>query len=227
MTTILITGANRGLGLGIATHAAKLGHTVIGTARDPQSADELAAIASRVIPLDTSDRASIDALAQQLQDEPIDILVNNAGIFLHECDDITDFDVDAFERVMRVNTLGPILTTRALADNLARSQRKLNVSITSNLGSITDASKGQMGYLGYRASKAALNMANATIAHQLKDKGITSVVIHPGWVQTDMGGPQAPLTPDQATGAIVETIEKLTPSDNGRFIDYKGREMPW
>ncbi len=227
MTTILITGANRGLGLGMAKHAAARGYTVIGTARNPGSAEGLNAIASRVEQLDTSDHGSIDALAQTLGDIPIDILVNNAGIFPHECDDINDFDTEAFERVMRVNTLGPILTTRALMGNIARSVRKLNISITSNLGSITDAAKGEMGFVGYRASKAALNMANATIAHQLKDRGITSVVIHPGWVQTDMGGPQAPLMPDESTGSILDTIEKITTKDNGRFLDYKGDTLPW
>ncbi len=227
MTTILITGANRGLGLGMARHAVERGYTVIGTARDPKSADDLNAIASRVEQLDTSDHDSIDALAKSLGDTPIDILVNNAGIFPHECDDINDFDPGAFERVMRVNTLGPILTTRALVGNLARSERKLNISISSNLGSITDACKGEMGFVGYRTSKAALNMANATIAHQLKGKGITSVVIHPGWVQTDMGGPQAPLVPEESTGSILNTIEKISPDDNGRFLDYKGDELPW
>ncbi|HCT44461.1 MAG TPA: short-chain dehydrogenase, partial [Phycisphaerales bacterium] len=95
---------------------------------------------------------------------------------------------DAFERVLRTNTFGPLMLTKAIVPNVAKSDRKLIVSITSNLGSITDASKGQMGFLGYRTSKAALNMANATMAHQLKPKGITSVVVHPGWVQTDMGG---------------------------------------
>ncbi len=227
MTTILITGANRGLGLGMARHAAQRGFSVIGTARDPGKADELKQVATRVEPLDTSDRGSIDALAQRLGDTPIDILVNNAGIFPHACDDINSFDPDEFERVFRTNTMGPILMTRALMNNIARSNRKLNVSITSNLGSITDASKGTMGFLGYRVSKAALNMSNAVIAHQLKGKGITSVVIHPGWVQTDMGGPQAPLTPEDATGSIISTIDALSASDNGRFLDYKGDELPW
>lgn len=227
MTTILITGANRGLGLGMARHAAQRGWTVIGTARDPGSATELSGVASIVEPLETDSPASIAALAERLAGEPIDILVNNAGIFPHACDDINELDLDTLERVLRVNTLGPILTTRALIDNLASSQRRLNVSITSNLGSITDASKGAMGYLGYRVSKAGLNMGNAVIAHQLKDKGITSVVVHPGWVQTDMGGPQAPLTPEQSTGSIIETIDALGAEDNGRFLDYRGREMKW
>lgn len=227
MTTILITGANRGLGLGMAKHAADRGFTVIGTARNPDSADELKSIASRVEQLDTSSRESIDALVQRLGDEPIDILVNNAGIFPHECDDINDLDFDAFERVLRTNTFGPLMLTKAMVSNVAKSDRKLIVSITSNLGSITDASKGQMGFLGYRTSKAALNMANATMAHQLKPKGITSVVVHPGWVQTDMGGQAADLTPDQSTSSILNTIDQLSAKDNGRFVDYKGDELPW
>ena len=166
MTTILITGANRGLGLGMAKHAKARGFDVIGTARNPENADELNEIASLVLPLDTSDADSIASLSNQLDGKPIDILVNNAGIFPHECDDINDLDLETLERVIRVNTFGPILTTRALIKNLAQGKRKLNVSITSNLGSITDATLGQMGFLGYRTSKAALNMANAVIAHQ-------------------------------------------------------------
>jgi NAD(P)-dependent dehydrogenase (short-subunit alcohol dehydrogenase family) len=227
MPTMLITGANRGLGLGIAKHAAANGYTVIGTARNPQTADELRAVASIVEELHTDSQDSIESFAKQFEGEPIDVLVNNAGIFPHECDDINDFDVAAYERVMRVNTLGPILTTRALISSIANSDRKLVVSITSNLGSITDASKGEMGFLGYRTSKAALNMANAAMAQQLKPKGITSVVLHPGWVQTDMGGPQAPLTPEDATGQIFKTIDGLEASQNGAFLDYRGKELPW
>jgi NAD(P)-dependent dehydrogenase (short-subunit alcohol dehydrogenase family) len=227
MTTILITGANRGLGLGMARHAAAKGYTVIGTARDPDQANELRAVTDHVEQLDTGDAASIEALGDRLSDQPIDILVNNAGIFPHPSDDIRELDTGALERVIRVNTFGPILTTRAFIEQLARSERRLNVSISSNLGSINDATTNGGGYLGYRVSKAALNMGNAVIAHQLKEKGITSVVIHPGWVQTDMGGPQAPLLPDESTGSIIETIDRLTAADNGRFIDYAGRPLQW
>lgn len=227
MKTILITGANRGIGLGIAKHAAERGYSVIGTARDPDSADELRSVAAEVERLDTASKESIDAFARALGDRAIDVLVNNAGIFPHTCDDITSFDVDAFERVMRVNTLGPILVTRALIPNLERGERKVVAQITSNLGSITDASKGEMGFLGYRTSKAALNMANATIAHQLGGKGITCVAIHPGWVQTDMGGQEADLTPDEATRSILDTIEGITPRHAGAFMNYAGQPMPW
>tara|TARA_E500000318_G_scaffold14854_1_gene14556 strand:- start:125687 stop:126370 length:684 start_codon:yes stop_codon:yes gene_type:complete len=227
MTTILITGANRGLGLGMARHAAARGYEVIGTARNPDDANELREVATRIEQLETDSPESIAGLAERLKGHPIDILVNNAGIFPHECDDINDLDLSSLERAIRVNTFGPLLTTRAFIDHLAKSERKLNVSITSNLGSIHDASKGEMGYLGYRVSKAALNMGNSVVAHQLKQKGITSVVIHPGWVQTDMGGSAAPLKPDESTGSIVETIENLSHEDNGRFLDYRGEELRW
>lgn len=227
MTTILITGANRGIGLGLARHAAQRGYSVIGTARNPDQADKLRGVASRVEQLHTDSAESVNALAERLEGEPIDILVNNAGIFPHECDDINDLDLDALQRVIQTNTLGPIMLTRALIPNLERSDRKTAVSITSNLGSITDASKGQMGFLGYRTSKAALNMASATMAHQLKPRGIHCVVLHPGWVQTDMGGQAAPLTPEQSTESLMSTIDGLEAKDTGRFFDYRGKEMPW
>lgn len=227
MTTILITGANRGIGLGLAKHAAERGYSVIGTARSPEQADELRAVASLVEQLNTDSAESVASLADRLAGEPIDILVNNAGIFPHECDDINDLDLDALDRVIQTNTIGPIMLTRALIPNLEQSERKSVVSITSNLGSISDASKGQMGFLGYRTSKAALNMANATMAHQLKPKGISCVVVHPGWVQTDMGGQAAPLTPDQSTSSIMDTIDRLSIEDSGRFLDYRGKEMLW
>ena len=227
MTTYLITGANRGIGLGLAKHAIEQGYTVIGTARNPEQADELRSLGAQVEALETDSRASVEQLAQRLGDASIDVLVNNAGIFPHECDDINDFDPEAYERVMRVNTLGPILLTQALIPNLERSERKLAVQVTSNLGSITDASKGQMGFLGYRVSKAALNMANATMAHQLKAKSITTVALHPGWVRTDLGGENGDLSIDEATSSIMSTIESLKPTDTGRYVDYKGDELPW
>ncbi len=227
MITILITGANRGIGLGLAQHASERGYTVIGTARDPDSAKELKATGARVEQLDTSSLESVEALAKTLGETPIDVLVNNAGIFLHECDDINDLDLDAFERIMRVNTMGPLLLTRALIPNVEKSERKVVVQISSNMGSITDATRGEAGFLGYRTSKAALNMANATIAHQLKPKGITCVAVHPGWVKTDMGGEGADLTRDEATSSIMDTIDAIRPEQAGAFVDYAGKPMPW
>lgn len=231
-TTILITGANRGIGLAMAQHAAARGWSVIGTTRDPDSASKLNAITGpagkvRVEQLDTTCDDSAKALAKTLKDLPIDIVINNAGIFLHECDTIEHFDQGAFVKCFMTNTVGPMLVTRALLPNLKASKRKVLVQISSNLGSINDASMGQMGFLGYRTSKAALNMANVTIANELRPVGISCVAIHPGWVQTDMGGADGQLKPDESAAAILDTIEKLTLKDSGRFVDYNGKPLVW
>ena len=140
MTTLLITGANRGIGLGIAQHAAQRGYSVIGTARDPDAAQELKATGARVERLVTDSDESCKALAAKLGGEAIDVLVNNAGIFLHDCDELEDFNHESFLRSIQTNTLGPLLLTRALIPHLERSERKLLVQHSSNLGSIADAS---------------------------------------------------------------------------------------
>lgn len=227
MTTLLITGANRGIGLGIAQHAAQRGYSVIGTARDPDAAQELKATGARVERLVTDSDESCKALAAKLGGEAIDVLVNNAGIFLHDCDELEDFNPESFLRSIQTNTLGPLLLTRALIPHLERSERKLLVQHSSNLGSIADASTGRQGALGYRVSKAGLNMATATIAHELKPRGITCVAMHPGWVRTDLGGPHADLSTDESASSILDTIEKFTHADSGRFVDYAGNELPW
>ncbi len=227
MTTILITGANRGIGLAIAQHAAKRGYTVIGTARNPDSADELKATGARVEKLVTDSDESCKALAARLGDEAIDVVINNAGIFLHDCDDLEDFNHESFMRTIETNTLGPLLLTRALIPHLERSQRKLLVQHSSDLGSIADASTGRQNALGYRISKAGLNMATATIAHELKPRGITCVSVHPGWVRTDLGGPHADLSTDESASLILDTIEGLTSADSGRYMDFAGKDLPW
>ncbi len=229
MTTTLITGANRGIGLQLAKLAHSKAHTVIGTCRNPDSATELRAISPdiRIEQLDVSDESSITALAERLSDTPIDILINNAGIFDHGCDSILDLDPEALRKQINVNTIGPVLVMRALVSNVAKSDRKLIVNTSSNLGSITDASKGEMHFLGYRMSKAALNMACATIAQELKDKNVTVVALHPGWVQTDMGGAQAPLEPIESATNIWNTLDSLTISDTGAFISHDNQRLPW
>ena len=227
MTTILITGANRGIGLALAQHAAERGYTVIGTARTPDSADALRATGARVEQLEMTSDESCKALAKRLGDEAIDVVINNAGIFLHDCDDLEDFNAESFMRTLETNTLGPLLLTRALIPHLERSERKLLVQHSSDLGSIADASTGRQGALGYRISKAGLNMATATIAHELKPRGITCVAVHPGWVRTDLGGPHADLSSDESASSILDTIEGLTHADSGRYMDFAGNELPW
>lgn len=229
MSTYLIAGANRGLGLEMSRQLRASGHEVIGTVRRAGSDAELKAMGARVETLDTADAASVQALAKKLEGVAIDVLINNAGVY-PDRDSKSMFDVSP-EQILegcRVNVCGPLLITRALAGNLERSERRLAVQITSYMGSIGRAmADNAKGNLAYRSSKAALNMVNALMAHELAGRGVTSVAVHPGWVRTDMGGPEAPLSPQQAVTKILGTVAKFTPADNGKFIDLDGHELPW
>jgi NAD(P)-dependent dehydrogenase (short-subunit alcohol dehydrogenase family) len=229
MTTILITGANRGIGLAMTRHAVKRGHTVIGTARDPGKAADLKAISGvRIEQLDADSDASCKALARSLAGAPIDILINNAGISPNGSKDLESFDPEAYLACLRTNSIGPLLIARALLPNVEASQRKLIVHISSIMGSITNAAEQNwQGNLAYHSSKSALNMAHALISNQLKDRGVACVAIHPGWVQTDMGGANAHLTPDESVTQILDTVEKLTLKDTGAFLNYDGKPLPW
>jgi|TARA_R110000782_G_scaffold54637_7_gene115462 NAD(P)-dependent dehydrogenase (short-subunit alcohol dehydrogenase family) len=229
MTTILITGANRGIGLALAQHAARRGHTVIGTARDPGKADALKKISGvRVERLDADSDASCKALAESLAGTPIDILINNAGVSPEHSKKLETFDPEAYMACLRTNSVGPLLVTRALLPNVEASGRKLVAQISSQMGSLQlVAEGGNQGNLAYHSSKAALNMANLLIANELKAKGVLCVSIHPGWVQTDMGGPNAHLTTDQSASAILDTLDRVETEAAGRLLRYDGTPMPW
>ena len=223
--TVLITGANRGLGLEFARQFSSAGYTVIGTAREPHEATDLYALKVRVEQLDVANPASVQDLAGRLEGVPIDILINNAGIMGADAPTFMSLDVDSLDQTLQVNTLGAMRVTQALYDNLKLGKAKKIIQITSELGSISLNTRG--GLYGYRISKAALNMFNKTLADELGGKGFTCVVLHPGWVQTDMGGSNAPLTPEESIRGLIKVIEGLKHADNGRFLDYTGREKPW
>jgi NAD(P)-dependent dehydrogenase (short-subunit alcohol dehydrogenase family) len=223
--TVLITGANRGLGLEFARQYAEAGWSVIGTARTPDKATELKALGVRVMQLDVADAGSVERLATDLADLPIDLLVNNAGIANRDGMSFESLGFDGVERVLSVNTIGPMRVTRALLPNLRLGRAKQIVSITSGLGSIEENTSG--GYYGYRESKAALNMFNRSLAAELGDEGFTCVVMSPGWVKTDMGGPDADLSPAESITGMRKVIAGLTPEDSGSFQRYDGTTMPW
>jgi NAD(P)-dependent dehydrogenase (short-subunit alcohol dehydrogenase family) len=223
-TTVLITGANRGLGLEYARQFAARGYEVIGTARTPAEADELAAVADRVEQLDVADAASVAALAERLDGVAIDILINNAGIFDRADVTLDKVDFDIMERTFAVNTLGPLRVTRALLPNLRSGQRKAIVSMSSQLGSIEN-SNGR--WYAYRASKTALNQFNKILSVELGPDGFICTVLHPGWVRTDMGGPNATYSPQESVAGLVRVIEQLDAQDNGRFYDFQGNPVPW
>jgi NAD(P)-dependent dehydrogenase (short-subunit alcohol dehydrogenase family) len=224
--TVLITGSNRGIGLELARQYAADGWRVIACCRTPAKAPELKRLDGKVEvhPLDVTSRESIDALAKALKGTPVDVLVNNAG--LHG--DRTPFgatDPELWKRILAVNVIAPVQVTAALLDNVSASAQRKVIAITSKVGSIGDGPTG--GSYAYRTSKTALNMAMANAAHELKAHGVTIVLIHPGWVQTDMGGPSAPVAIDQSVAGIRRVIDKVTQAETGHFYDYTGRQLPW
>jgi NAD(P)-dependent dehydrogenase (short-subunit alcohol dehydrogenase family) len=231
MPSILITGANRGLGLEFARQYLADGWQVYTACRDPSSASELRRMADRsgsklhVLPMDVSNLASTRAAAAELNGKPIDLLLNNAGVGGPRGQTIGNIDYETWARVLDVNTLGPMRVAEAFVNNVAHSERKLIVTITSGMGSITDNISG--GAFAYRSSKAAVNMVMRSLAIDLAPRGITCVVINPGWVQTDMGGPHARLTAGESVAAMRRLIDKLGPAQSGKFFNYDGREYAW
>ena len=223
-TTVLITGANRGIGLEYARQFAAKGYQVIGTARDPADAKELSEVADRVEQLDVTDPASVAGLAKRLDGNAIDILVNNAGVFDRGDVSLDKVDFQMMERTLAVNALGPLRVVQSLLPNLRKGKRKTIVSMSSQLGSIEN-SNGR--WYAYRSSKAALNQLNKTLSAELAAEGFVCVVLHPGWVRTDMGGAGATYSPEESVSGLVAVIEKLGPTDNGRFYDFKGNPIPW
>ena len=226
MQTVLITGANRGIGLEFARQYAADGWSVIACCRKPAAAKDLKTLEGevRIEKLDVASDSSISALARSLKNQPIDVLINNAGIYGGK-QDFGNTDAKNWLEVMQVNVIAPLHMLEALAGNLAAGKGKKVLSITSKMGSIGDGPSGG-GYI-YRSSKAALNMTMASAAKDLKRHGITVIVAHPGWVATDMGGKGAPLMVETSVAGLRKVIAKLTKSDTGKFFNYSGEEIPW
>jgi len=222
--TVLVTGANRGLGLEFARQLTAAGYKVIGTARKPGQAAELQATGARVEALDVASQASVAALAATLQGVPIDILINNAGIASRADSSLATVDYEAMVWTFQVNSLGPLRVTQALMPNLRLADGKTIVNISSRLGSIEESTGGMYSY---RTSKTALNQINKIISVELAPQGVTSIVMHPGWVQTDMGGAQAPLQVEESIAGMIEVIQELNIEKTGKFYNYKGEELPW
>ncbi|MEL6661402.1 MAG: SDR family oxidoreductase [Pseudomonadota bacterium] len=226
MPTTLITGANRGIGLALAREFTARGHHVIATARDPAAASALKDTGADVYRLDVTDHDAIAVLAKELEGTPIDLLINNAGIGGDEARTaLGNLDYDAFRRVLEVNTLAPLAMAEVFTPHVAASDLKLMAVISSQLGSIdtTDAAWGVI----YRTSKAAVNMAFRAGAVALADKGITTLTLHPGHVETDMGGAGAPVKPADSAKGLANTILGAGPSKELRFLDWQGNTLPW
>jgi len=231
MSSTLITGANRGLGLEFARQYLNDGWQVYATCRDPEAASELRHLADasgdrlEILALDVTDLATIKAAAAELDRQAIDLLINNAGVGGARGQTIGNIDYDAWAKVLDVNTMGPLRVSEAFVDHLARSERKLIVTLTSGMGSIADNTSG--GAMAYRSSKAAVNMVMRSLAIDLAPRGISCVVVNPGWVQTAMGGPHATTTPAESVARLRRLIDNLGPTDSGKFFNHDGREYAW
>ncbi len=222
--TYLITGANRGIGLEFVRQLSARGERVIATARNLEEASALKGTGATLLPLEVSDSGSIHNLGEALKGRAIDVLINNAGIS-SETKSLALCTTEGLQRDFLVNSIGPLLVTRALIPNLRAGTRRVVVSISSKLGSIAHNTGGSS--YGYRASKAGLNMLMVSLAQEFKGEGFISVVMHPGWVKTDMGGAGAPLEIPDAVQSMIKVIDDLLPRDNGTFRQFDGAVLPW
>jgi NAD(P)-dependent dehydrogenase (short-subunit alcohol dehydrogenase family) len=179
----------------------------------------------RILNLDVTDLSSVKAAAAEVDGQAIDLLINNAGIGGPRGQTVGNIDYEAWAKVLDANTMGPMRVSEAFVDNVARSERKLIVTLTSGMGSIADNTSG--GSVAYRSSKAAVNMVMRSLAIDLAPRGITCVVVNPGWVQTDMGGPHATITPAASVTSLRRFIDTLGPAQSGKFFNYNGREYAW
>ncbi len=235
MPSVLITGANRGIGLAFAHSFAADGWRVHACCRDPDGAEDLAALsvvmasadtagAVMLHRLDVTDGSRIAGLSRELADEAIDVLVNNAGV-MGPGTGFGEMDYDGWLPVFETNTLAPMRMAEGFVEQVAKSGRKLIVNISSIMGSLGENADG--GAIIYRSSKAALNMVSKSLSAELAPRGITVIVFHPGWVSTDMGGPDAAVTPGESVEGMRAVIERVTPNDSGRFFNFDGHEIQW
>ena len=219
----MITGAARGLGFDFVKQYAAKGWRVHACARQPGALKQIEGDIE-VHKLEVTDYDAVTALAKTLAGEAIDVLLCNAGIAGREATVLGSIDPAVWRQTFEVNALAPLMMAEAFVEHVARSKARKLIAVSSRLGSIALADSGRYAY---RASKTALNMQWMGLSKDLAGKGLICVVLHPGWVQTDMGGQAAPLTIGQSVPAMVKVIDGLKAADSGRFINYDGTELPW
>lgn len=232
MPTVLITGTNRGIGLEFVRQYAMNGWRVHACCRNPASADALNRLAAQypdrisIHALDVVDHPQIEQLAETLSTESIDLLINNAGVYPPTHGDaFGETDYDAWQYAFAVNTMAPLKMAEAFFRQVARSQIKTIVTITSKMGSIAD-NRGGGSYI-YRSSKAAVNIVMKSLSIDLSGKQITAILLHPGWVKTDMGGPGALISAEQSVAGMRRVIDNLKAEDSGKFYAFDGQIVPW
>ena len=227
MPTVLITGANRGLGLEFAKQYAERGWRVLATCRDVERADVLASIKGQVdiYELDITDHDQIKNLAKQLSKESIDLLLNNAGVYGPRPSKLGGVDYESWQEVLYINTMSPLKVCESFRPHVASSNLKKIAVLSSKMGSISDNQSGS-SYV-YRSSKAALNAVMKSLSVDLAGHGISVVILHPGWVRTDMGGPGGLINPSESVGGLSKVIDNLNMENSGRFYNYDGKEILW
>jgi NAD(P)-dependent dehydrogenase (short-subunit alcohol dehydrogenase family) len=230
MARHLITGANRGIGLELARRLVRRGEEVWAACREPSAAAALAALAGEypdrlnLLAMDVSSDASVREARASFGDRPLDVLINNAGVVGPDRQSSTDMDFDGFRRTLEVNTLGPLRVVQAFLDSLRLAKGARIVTLTSRMGQMAGALSDHMAY---RASKAAANKLMQGLATDLAAEGIAVAALHPGWVRTDMGGPEANLGVEEAVDGVLAVIDGLDLSQSGHFLDWRGKAVDW
>lgn len=230
MANVLITGASRGIGFQMAQQYCENGDSVLASCRNPGGADALNELAASsggkvtVVDMDVSDPKSIEAAAKTIGDQQIDIVINNAGATGGAHQSLGDIDFDDWMDTFNVNTIAPFRVSVAFHDNLKKSDAAKVMIVTSQLG----ASTWPMGGMyAYSTSKAAVSKVGQILAMDWKDDGISVCVVHPGWVRTDMGGPQAEISPEESASGIRSVIASMGLADSGKFYKWNGEIHPW
>lgn len=234
MANIIITGANRGIGLALVKTYLLGGDRVFALCRQPQQADQLNELAASaggqltVHTVDMADADSITTFAGSLKDTPVDVLLNVAGIVGGRTDSLlkapfSEADFDDWRTAFEVMTIGPFRLTQALLPNLIAARGKV-MTVSSQIAASTWP---RGGLYAYGATKAAVNRLMRSLAFDLRDKGVTVALVHPGWVQTDMGGANAEITPQESAAGIKQVLDGLTLEDTGKFFKWNGEEHAW
>lgn len=230
MATILITGANRGIGLELTRQALEQGHSVIATARKPDEAAELKAVGEGsgqldIRELDVADSHSMSDFVDHLGKTPVDVLINNAGIYGQRDASLGSVDGQAWQQAFLINTIAPLLLTQKLLPVLREGKDRKLAYISSKMGSIDDNTSG--GSYVYRSTKTALNQVVRSLAQDLAGEGFIALALHPGWVRTDMGGPNGLIDAPTSAGGLLNMIHKAGSAQSGQFLDYDGKPIPW
>ncbi|MDT8283570.1 MAG: SDR family oxidoreductase [Gammaproteobacteria bacterium] len=228
---VLITGANRGIGLEMVKYAMEQGWRIFACCRNPHNAENLFDIAKlsngqvSVHIADMLELATVQALSYELRNDPIDILINNAGIYGSDKNTFGEVDVESWLQAFQVNAIAPLKMVEAFSEQLMMGKRKVVACMSSKMGSMADNGYGN-SYI-YRSSKAALNSVVKSLSIDLREKNILTVALHPGWVKTEMGGADAETSTRESVLQIFNNLSGLTINDSGRFIDIDGTDIPW